>query len=276
MHDLQARHNVRITGGGDTTLLFVHGLGCDQTMWRFVAPAFERRARVVCMDLVGFGRSRHADWTPGCYDGLDGHAHDVAAVARAYGGGRCIVVGHSVSAMIGLLADLQAPEAFLAHAMVAPSPCYLNEPGYPGGFDRAVLDETLAVLAADSRAWTQAMLPMLLSNAPDHPNTDELFASFCRAHPQALLQLARATFLSDLRPLLPQLAKPVLVVQSDDDLVAPFKVGLHMAATLRDCTLRVIANQGHCPHLTSPGACTAALSTFLDSLDVERELLSML
>lgn len=263
---LQQRHNLQITGEGEDTLLFVHGLGCDQAMWRFVAPHFEGRARVIRMDLMGFGASQQSEWTEARYADLDGHARDVAAVAEAFGNGRCIVVGHSVSTMIGLLADAHAPGAFTAHAMVAPSPCYLNEGAYRGGFDRAVLDQTLALIEADAQAWTQAMMPLLLAPDANDPLSKELTNAFCRARPEALARLARATFLGDLRDRLAALAKPVLVLQCDKDMVAPAAVGEFMAGALPDCTLKVIANPGHCPHLTNPQACIEALEGFLDAI----------
>ncbi len=265
-HALRHRLNVQVSGEGPDTLLFVHGLGCDQGMWRFVAPHFEGRARVVRMDLMGFGASDQAEWNAQRYPGLEGHARDVAQVAQAFGGDRCIVVGHSVSAMIGLLADAHAPGAIAAHAMIAPSPCYLNDAGYAGGFERPVLDQTLALIEADALAWTQAMMPLLMAAGTDDPLGRELSQAFCRARPQALAQLARATFLGDLRERLPALAKPVLVVQSDEDMVAPLAVGRFMADALPDCWLEVIHNQGHCPHLTRPQACIDALAMFLDAL----------
>ncbi len=269
---LQHRHNLRVLGDGPDTLLFVHGLGCDQAMWRFVAPHFEGRGRVVLMDLMGFGGSQQSEWTEAQYDGLDGHARDVAAVAEVFGNGRCIVVGHSVSAMIGLLADAHAPGAIIAHAMVAPSPCYLNDGAYPGGFEQAVLDQTLALIEADAQAWTQAMMPLLLAPDASDPLSRELTSAFCRARPQALANLARATFLGDLRDRLAGLHKPVLVLQCDEDMVAPLGVGEFMAATLPDATLRVIRNPGHCPHLTRPQACIEALEDFLDALEHAQEV----
>lgn len=267
MPNLLERHNVHISGKGETALLFVHGLGCDQSMWRFVAPEFEDRARVVRMDLMGFGRSHQERWSASAYEGLEGHAHDVAAVAERIGG-PVVLIGHSVSAMLGVLADLHAPWAITAHAMVAPSPCYREERDYSGGFQPEVLEQTLELIASDVRAWTEAMMPLLLNPMPDHPHAEELTGSFCRAHPHALVQLARATFRSDLRPLLPSLTKPTLVIQSDDDLIAPRAVGQYMFDVMRDCSLRVIRNQGHCPHLTNPQACVGAISEFLSGLDL--------
>lgn len=263
---LQHKLNLQISGDGPDTLLFVHGLGCDQGMWRFIAPHFEGRARVIRMDLMGFGDSLQSEWSEERYAGLEGHARDVADVAQAFGEGRCIVVGHSVSGMIGLLADALAPGAIAAHAMVAPSPCYRNDGDYQGGFEREVLDQTLALIEADVQAWTQAIMPLLLMPDANDPLARELTMAFCRARPQALARLARATFLGDLRGRLAALRKPVLVVQSDEDMVAPLAVGNFMAATLPECWLEVIHNQGHCPHLTRPQACIDALDMFLDAL----------
>lgn len=264
---LQQRHNLRFSGEGPDTLLFVHGLGCDQAMWRFVAPHFERRARVIRMDLMGFGASEQSAWDADRYAGLDGHARDIAEIARAFGNGRCVVVGHSVSTMIGLLADAHAPDAIAAHAMISPSPCYLNEGTYRGGFERAVLDQTLALIEADVEAWTQAMMPLLLAPDANDPLSKEVSTAFCRARPEALATLARATFLGDLRDRLATLHKPVMLLQCDQDMVAPRAVGEYMAAALPDCVMEVIGNQGHCPHLTHPKACIEALERFLDRLN---------
>lgn len=269
---LQQKHNLHTCGEGADTLLFVHGLGCDQGMWRFVAPHFESRARVIRMDLMGFGASLQSDWNPERYEGLDGHARDIAAVAQAFGGGRCIVVGHSVSTMIGLLADAHAPGAIAAHAMIAPSPCYLNDGGYRGGFEREVLGQTLALMEADTQAWMQAMMPLLLTPDANDPLVREMSTAFCRARPEALARLARATFMGDLRERLAAFHKPVLVVQCDEDMVAPRAVGEFMADTLPDCDLRIIRNPGHCPHLTQPQACIDALDGFLDTLQAREAL----
>lgn len=264
---LQQRHRLSISGAGADTLLFVHGLGWDQDAWRFVAPHFESRARVIGMDLVGFGASPPSAWDEVRYAGLDGHARDVAAVVRTFGRGRCIVVGHSVGAMIGLLADAHAPGAIAAHCMIGPSPCYRNEGDYPGGFAPEVLAQTLDLLDADVQAWTEAMRPLLLAPDLSDQLTRELTHTFGRARPQALIRLARAAFLGDLRDRLGHLAAPVQVVQSDEDRIAPLGVGRFMASALPDGTLAVIRNPGHCPHLTRPEACVEVLHRFLDGLE---------
>lgn len=256
------RHNVRIRGDEETTLLFVHGLGCDQSIWRFVAPAFEGRARTVRMDLMGFGQSHKWNWSPDSYEGLRGHAHDVASVADRIGG-RVVLVGHSVGGMIGMLADLHAPWAIQAHAMVSPQPCHRAETTYPGGFSADQLVQALDLLASDPHAWVKWWMPMMLGPISNPWHAEILDAGFSHSRPAALIALARATFQQDLRSLLPSLTKPTLVIQSDGDLIAPREVGQYMVDTMRDCTLAVICNQGHFPQLTNPQACITALSRFL-------------
>ncbi|HZY19110.1 MAG TPA: alpha/beta hydrolase [Ramlibacter sp.] len=263
---LARRHNVTVTGNGPVTLLFLHGLGCDQSMWRFVAPAFASHARVVLMDLAGCGGSDVSAWDPVRYERLDGHALDVIEVAQQFAGERSVLVGHSVGAMIGMLADLRAPWLFDAHAMIAPSPCYRNEPGYAGGFEPSALETLVALVERDVSAWADFMAPHAMGQGQPPALASDLAAAFCRAHPPALAQFARATFLSDLRPQLAELLKPVLLLQCTDDPVAPPAVGRYMEQHLMDCTVRMVRNEGHCPQVSSPGACIAALSHFIASL----------
>lgn len=263
---LVRRHGIHLSGSGELTLLFLPGLGCDQAIWQHVAPAFVHRAQVLCMDLVGFGQSDHGQWSEATHGTLEGHAADVAAVVRAFAAGRCVVVGHSVSAMLGMLADLQAPGTIVGHAMVGPSPCYLNDGDYTGGFTQDALVETARFIGSDVRSWIEAALPLQLAPTPGHPAAAELTGGVLRANPRALARMAQATLLSDLRPLLPQLKTPVLVLQSDQDMVAPMAVARYMQARLPNCRLHLIRNPGHCPHLTHPGEVIEAIGGFLDTL----------
>lgn len=154
---LQTRFHVGSHGNGDITLLFVHGLGCNQAMWRFVAPQLARRHRVVLMDLMGCGNSDWSTWQPARYASLEGHASDVIDVARTVCSGPTVLVSHSVGAMIGLLADRKAPGLFRAHAMIAPSPCYLNEADYQGGFAQDTLEHLVAMIDDDPRVFARNM-----------------------------------------------------------------------------------------------------------------------
>lgn len=260
------RHNIHVSGDGPVTLIFVHGLGTGQQVWRYMAPAFQDRYRVVLLDLAGCAQAQVQPGELARYETLDGHAADLVDIAAQFHPGRTVLVVHSVGAMIGLLADLKAPQLFDAHIMVAPSPCYMNLPGYQGGFELAVLEGFLQAIDQDIPAWAQAMAPAMVGEAPAGPLAAQLAGMLCQADPQALRRFARATFLSDLRDQLPSLVKPVAVLQGSDDIVAPVAVGRYMRARLSDCSLSLIDCAGHFPQLRAPAACVRAVETFLASL----------
>ncbi|MBE7941559.1 MULTISPECIES: alpha/beta hydrolase [Ramlibacter] len=269
---LRQRFNVTVHGDGPVTLLFVHGLGCNQSMWRFVAPHFEDRFRVVMMDLMGCGRSDWSAWEPGRYATLDGHAQDLIAVAQAFAGPHTVLVVHSVATMIGLLADLKAPPLFAAHAMFAPSPCYLNEGGYTGGFERETLAALLEMLDNDGATFAGRMAPVIMGESHPPGYAREIEDAFCATLPEAFRQFARATFEGDFRARLPQLVKPVLVLQCTEDVVAPRSVGEYMATTLPDARLVLVPTQGHVPQMADPTRCIQALEDFLEGLGLDQGL----
>ncbi|MBL0420052.1 alpha/beta hydrolase [Ramlibacter sp. AW1] len=261
--DLQKKHNVHVQGDGPATLFFAHGFGCDQNMWRFMQPAYARRFRTVLFDLVGSGNSDLSAYDPVKYGSLHGYAGDVVELARAYRQGPAIFVGHSVSAMIGLLAHLKDPSLFAAHVMVGPSPCYINEGDYFGGFERSDIESLLETLESNYLGWSSNMAPAIMG-APGQPELAvELTNSFCRTDPEIAKQFARVTFLSDNRADLPRMDAPTLILQCSDDLIAPVAVGEYLARQLPRSTLVVIDNQGHCPHMSAPGASSDAIDTFL-------------
>ncbi len=257
------RNNVHVSGQGSTTMFLAHGFGCDQNMWRLLEPTYSRRYRTVLFDLVGSGNSDLATYDRQKYSSLHGYASDAVEIAREFGSDRNIFVGHSVSAMIGMLADLQAPGLFAAHAMVGPSPCYINDGDYVGGFSREDIDGLLETLESNYLGWSSNMAPAIMG-APEQPElATELTNSFCRTDPEIAKQFARATFLSDHRQELARLQTPALILQCSDDIIAPVAVGEYMQRTLPRGTLKVIENVGHCPHLSAPGASTDAINEFL-------------
>ncbi|MDB5867692.1 MAG: alpha/beta hydrolase [Polaromonas sp.] len=266
LNTVQNRNNVQVRGDGPATLVFVHGFGCDQNMWRLVAPAFESQFRTVLLDLVGSGGSDLSayDWKK--YDSLQGHADDMLEVIEEFATGPVVFVGHSVSAMIGMLAGLKAPEKFAAHIMIGPSPCYINDGDYVGGFTRHDIDSLLETLESNYLGWSSNMAPAIMG-APEQPElAQELTNSFCRTDPDIARHFARVTFLSDHRAELPRLQAPTLVLQCSDDLIAPMSVGDYLHRTLPSNTLRIIDNVGHCPHLSEPGASMAAINDFLSTM----------
>jgi sigma-B regulation protein RsbQ len=260
---VQHRNNVKVFGDGPATMVFAHGFGCDQNMWRLLAPVYAQRYRCVLFDLVGGGLSDLSAYDPVKYGSLHGYADDVLEIVAEFAATPVIFVGHSVSAMIGMLANLKEPQRFAAQVMIGPSPCYINDGDYQGGFERKDIDALLETLESNYLGWSSNMAPAIMG-APDQPELGaELANSFCRTDPEIAKQFARVTFLSDNRADLPRLQAPTLILQCSDDIIAPVAVGEYMHRTLPRSTLSVIDNVGHCPHLSAPGPSTAAIDAFL-------------
>lgn len=261
------RNNVHVLGQGPSTLVFAHGFGCDQNMWRKLVPAFEGRYKIVLFDLTGSGQSDLAAYDHARYDSLQGYADDLVDIIRSTTDGPVIFVGHSVSAMIGVLADITVPGLISAHVMVGPSPCYINSEGYQGGFSREDILSLLETLDSNYLGWSSSMAPAIMG-APEQPDLgEELTNSFCRTDPSVARQFARVTFMSDHRADVAKVVVPTLILQCSDDLIAPMSVGEYMHRTIRGSMLRIIKNIGHCPHLSAPSACTEAMEDFLVTLD---------
>jgi sigma-B regulation protein RsbQ len=227
-------------------------------------PAFEDRYRIVLLDLVGCGGSDLSAYDRNKYRTLQGHADDIVEILGEVGGGPAVFVGHSVSAMIGLLADLSAPGSISSHVMVGPSPCYVNDGDYVGGFSRADIESLLDTLDSNYLGWAAAMAPAIMG-APEHPElAAELTNSFCATDPEIAKHFARATFLSDNRSDLHLLKTRALVLQSSDDIIAPLSVGDYLHSNLPNNVFRLIENVGHCPHMSAPDAVAAAMRAFLE------------
>ena len=228
-----------------------------------VEPAYRERFRTVLFDLVGSGNSDLSAYDPDKYDSLHGYANDLVELVREFGSERNVCVGHSVSAMIGALADLKDPGLFAAHVMIGPSPCYINDGEYAGGFERKDIEQLLETLESNYLGWSSSMAPAIMG-APQQPELgEELTNSFCRTDPDIAAQFARVTFLSDHRRDLARLDTPSLILQCNDDFIAPMSVGQFMQHALPRGRLEVIQNVGHCPHLSAPSACTRAIDDFL-------------
>jgi len=257
------RNNVTIFGTGQQAMLFAHGFGCDQHMWRLVAPAFANDYRVILFDHVGAGQSDPSAYTRTKYSTLDGYADDVLAICSALEVRDGIFVGHSVAAMIGILAAIREPERFARLILIGPSPCYMNDQNYHGGFSRADIDSLLEFLDRNYLGWSSTMAPLIMGN-PDRPELgEELTNSFCRAAPEITKQFARVTFLSDNRADLPKLRTPALILQCSQDAIAPETVGAYMHRSLPQSELVVMQATGHCPNLSAPEETIAAMKSFL-------------
>ena len=258
-----ARNNVHVIGSGSTAMMFAHGFGCDQNMWRLVAPAFQDQFRVVLFDHVGAGGSDLSAYAPQKYSTLAGYADDVVEIGNELDLKGAVFVGHSVSAMIGLLASLKAPEMFRSLIMVGPSPRYINDEDYVGGFEEKQIAELLNFLAENHMGWSAAMAPAIIGN-PDRPELgEELTNSFCRTDPDIAKEFARVTFSSDNRNDLSKVQIPTLILQCSEDIVAPLAVGEYIHGQMPNSRLVVLRATGHCPNLSAPAEVIAAMRGFV-------------
>ncbi|HUS64786.1 MAG TPA: alpha/beta hydrolase [Kofleriaceae bacterium] len=258
------RNHVRVTGvEGGPAILFAHGFGCDQNMWRLIAPDFERDHRVVLFDYVGHGGSNRAAYDPQRYGTLDGYASDVIDICAALALRDVTVVGHSVSGIVAVLAAIREPRLFGRLVLVAPSPSYIDDGDYRGGFSRADIDGLLDMLDSNYLGWASTMAPVIMANGDRPELATELENSFCRTDPAVAKHFARVTFLSDHRADLPATPVPALIIQVTNDAIAPVTVGDYMRAHMPGSQLARIDTAGHCPHLSAPAETLAAIRRFL-------------
>ena len=262
--DVLVRNNVRVSGRPDgRAILFAHGFGCDQNMWRFVAPEFEADHRVVLFDHVGAGGSDLAAYDAHRYGTLGGYADDVIELTATLGIADAIFVGHSVSSMIGVLAAKRAPRRFGKLVLVGPSPRYIDDEGYRGGFSREDIEELLDSMAANFLGWSTAMAPAIMGNADRPELGEELTESFCRTDPEIAARFARVTFLSDNRADLATVSAPTLVLQCSDDVIAPVEVGRFVHEQIPNSVFVQLAATGHCPNLSAPRETVDAIRAFV-------------
>lgn len=264
------RNNVVVSGRGEQAMVFAHGFGCDQHMWQLLAPAFEDRYRVILYDLTGAGRSDLAAYDTGRHATLAGHAADLCELLHALGLRQVVFVGHSVSAMIGVLAANEEPDLFERLVLVAPSPRYINDEHYMGGFSPADISELLDTMDQNYLGWSASITPLVMGH-PDRPElASELNASFCRTNPTIARHFARVLFLSDNRADLLLSRTPALIIQCTQDSLAPIYVGQYMHRHLAGSRLVVLETSGHCPHLSAPQATLSAINHYLLQPDVEK------
>jgi sigma-B regulation protein RsbQ len=262
--DVVSRNNVVLSGPvGAQPMLFAHGFGCDQNMWRHVAPAFEHDHRVVLFDHVGAGRSDLAAYDRVKYASLQGYADDVLEICRELELRDVVFVGHSVSAMIGVLAAGREPERFAKLVLVGPSPRYVDDDGYAGGFSREDIEGLLEAVDSNYLGWSRQLAPAIVGNADRPELGEELTNSFCRTDPEIARHFARVTFTSDNRADLARVTTPALVLQCRDDVIAPVAVGEYVHRHLAGSTLVRMQATGHCPNLSAPDETIAAIRAFL-------------
>jgi sigma-B regulation protein RsbQ len=257
------RNNVRISGNGTQPIMFAHGFGCDQNMWRFITPAYENDFQIILFDYVGSGKSDLTAYNKERYSSLEGYAQDILDICSALSLQDVIFVGHSVSSMIGLLAAIVEPQYFSKIIMVGPSPCYINDESYLGGFNRKDIEGLLETMEKNYIGWANFLAPNIMGN-PDRPELgQELTESFCSTDPVIARQFAEVTFFSDNRKDLHKLKVPVLILQCSDDIIAPLEVGEYLYKNLPNSTLKVLKATGHCPHMSAPSETIEVMDDFL-------------
>lgn len=261
--DILTRNNVKVFGSGTQPMLFAHGFGCDQNMWRFITPAFERDYRIVLFDYVGSGKSDVSAFAPQRYSTLDGYAQDVLDICAALDLRDVIFVGHSVSSMVGVLAAKREPQRFSSLLMVSPSPRYINDVDYVGGFERPDIEGLLDLMDKNFMGWASFLAPLVMKN-DDRPELGaELQESFCSTDPTIARRFAETTFFSDNRADLPDVQVPSLILQCAEDAIAPIEVGHYLSRQLPVSTLRLMTATGHCPHMSHPEETIAAMKEYL-------------
>lgn len=258
------RNNVKIVGSGQRTLMFAHGYGCDQSMWRHVVPSFSDNFTVVLFDYVGSGSSDPTAFDRSRYSTLRGYGQDVLEIIQELGLRDVNFVGHSVSSMIGALAAIERPEYFASLTMIGPSPCYINSEGYAGGMERGDVENLLEALESNHVAWSRKMAPAIMGNPETPELADELEASFCRMDPFLANHFARVTFLSDNRADLAKVTTKTLILQCQKDVIAGTSVGEYVHKCLPTSEFVVIEATGHCPHMSAPKEVVLALQKFLN------------
>ncbi|MCA1844651.1 MAG: alpha/beta hydrolase [Actinobacteria bacterium] len=261
---IRERNNVTVAGDDSSRpMVFAHGFGCDQNMWRYVEPAFRDTYRTVLFDYVGAGHSDLSAYDPARYATLDGYAADVIEICEELDLADVVFVGHSVSAMVGALASIAVPHRIGALVMIGPSPRYIDDGPYIGGFTAPDIDGLLDSLDSNYLGWSSAMAPVIMGN-PDRPELGaELTESFCRTDPEIQRRFARATFLSDNRADLERVKVPTLVLQCTDDVIAPDAVGRYVTDRIPGSVLVKLSATGHCPNLSAPAETTEAIRAFL-------------
>jgi sigma-B regulation protein RsbQ len=257
------RNNVQVIGNGQQPMIFAHGYGCDQNMWRFITPAFSDDYKIVLFDHVGHGQSDASEFDRTKYGTLQGYADDVLEICRELDLTDIIFVGHSVSAMIGILAAIEEPARFRKLVLIGPSPRYIDDDDYVGGFKREDIEGLLDFLDSNHLGWSSTMAPVIMAN-PERPELGaELTNSFCRTDPEIAKHFARVTFLSDNRADLSEVRIKSLVLQCSQDAIAPEEVGRYVHHHIANSEFVLMKATGHCPNLSAPAETVDAIRTFL-------------
>jgi len=263
--DVLQRNNVRSFGKGSQTLLFAHGFGCDQNMWRFITPAFEAQFKIVTFDYVGCGNSDIEAYNPNRYSSLHGYAQDIIELCDALELNQIIFIGHSVSCMIGALASIQRMDLFKSLIMIGPSAKYVNDDEYYGGFSNGDLEGLFEVMDNNYIGWASFLAPVVMKNSDQPELAQELEESFCATDPDINRKFARVTFISDNRDDLKKLKVPSLIMQCSEDAIAPDEVGHYVAHNIPFSTFVKMEATGHCPHLSHPAETISIIHNYISA-----------
>lgn len=262
--DILIRNNVKIYGEGQQVMLFAHGFGCDQNMWRLVTPAFEKNYKIILFDYVGCGKSDNRAYNAERYSTLNGYSQDVLDICEELKLEDVIFVGHSVSSMIGLLAAIDQPDIFSSMIFIGPSPRYINDMNYTGGFSREDLEGLLEVMDNNYIGWANFLSPVIMKNHDRPELAVELEESFCSTDPVITRKFAQVTFFSDNRDDLSKLTMPCLILQCSEDEIAPISVGEYTHQMIKGSTYEKMEATGHCPHLSHPEETITLIQKFLN------------
>ena len=263
---VSVRNNVKIFGKGTQPMVFAHGFGCDQNMWRYITPAFENDYKIVLFDYVGAGKSDVKAYNKERYASLQGYALDVLEICDEIGLSDVIFVGHSVSSMIGMLAAIERPNIFRHLIMVGPSPSYINDESYIGGFERKDIEGLLDTMDKNYIGWANFLAPNIMGHKDRPELGEELKDSFCSTDPVIARQFAEATFFSDNRKDLRMNKVPSLILQCSEDIIAPIEVGEYLSKNLPYSSLRVMKATGHCPHMSEPEETITLIKEYLSTV----------
>lgn len=266
VNNISHRNNISVSGSGTQPMLFAHGFGCDKHVWKYITPAFENDYKIITFDFVGAGKSDLSAYDKERYNSLNGYAQDILEICEELDLQKVIFVGHSVSSMIGLLAAKEKPEYFESLLFIGPSPRYINDGNYIGGFERKDIEDLLDVMDSNYLGWSQTMAPVIMGNKNDESLGQELTNNFCATDPDIARQFARVTFLSDNRKDLAEINIPSLTMQCSEDVIAPEVVGNYVHENMPNNDLKLMKATGHCPHMSAPEETIALIKEFLSKM----------
>lgn len=261
---LNKKYNLKVLGTGEKVIMLAHGYGCNQDMWRLLTPYLERHFTLILFDYIGSGNSDISYYSPEKYNSLDGYAEDILEICEKSGFKKFVFLGHSVGCSIGMLAACKNPEYFEHLLLVCPSPCFINDENYNGGFQKEEIEQLIDSLDRNFLGWAHQITPVITGNSEFPEYSDELTHSFCSMNPEIAKQFARVTFLNDCRDILPKLKTPTLIIQTNPDSLVPVDVGQYMHRMIPKSSFTELKVPGHCPHMLYPQKVYDAIWSYLN------------